>query len=1006
MGPERYRIPARRLASVGNRETKRHGVDIKVASFPSDGRIAQPFHSTHSYNSYQTSYSPVDNTERESRAHCYNRQRLHTEAAPAPLHHRHFDLPPPYQTHTCPCLSYHCFEPTKQAPIGHSSAGETYTHHPVSHCHQYYCQPSSHIPTSDDKETTTSQLTKIVTNLIPLLEQLVISVRNTNEARTRTDSPAPLASRDSPSTIIPTTEGQPSHEAESTMTTPSSTSPESFGNRPAMSAGPFGFVMTMPQPGTPGTPFFQGKNVSEFLSRYEDMCEDYHVGNNERIRRLPRYCDMLIGQTIESLPDFVERRWTQLSKVMKKEYKAGDSIQQVNSRPFLESYKDKVRTSDDDVRNFCRKFGAISKALISQEKLDIYTRNQWFMQGLPADIREELFFRRGVDFDDNVMKDFDGLVKKTLTLVEARMKYKEVMRTEKSVTDKYSALADQFDKKIVLDGHENIMNSLSPPVADSTTVSLSKSTEKTIMDLTNKFDALVLATGAQMRPANQNSQQSQQSRNRSQSPHRQSSYDGQRQQHDHQYGSDESCNYCGEKVLHDRRRDCPDFDADQRNGVIHLNEKGLLCLGPMGTYSNPIRHLPGVTQKESIRRAKMLANQFSQAGQNAEVHTVRIGEDSADDFSSDEEWDPEVTIIEHTTSINSARTENNKPAEENWKEPAKRILKRRAEREDHFAVPKAPRYGNWSPLPTSVERRNDSLDQSKPTDRASAAEPRVTFADPIEEDVEMTEAGLAGKGGGKKKPGTGVLRAPIRGEVRDAIEKIGAEEFLKIARREFNVDLIQGRYLQSLAAGTGGLTNGNIIAMLPMFKSVVNKVTRNTEAERQDGPTVKIGSIGIRDPLLRRAYTRSTPKAKVRVGDGGRYKSLLDSGAEVNVMTYDVAKREGLAMRPYPNINLISHTGHRKEFLGVCENVEVDIGGVASLNHIFVIDAADHQLVLGQPYLHQMRVGLDYRNNEVECTIHAEDGKRTAKFIATSDPGSKLHTAEDLFPENRDETLN
>ena len=133
--------------------------------------------------------------------------------------------------------------------------------------------------------------------------------------------------------------------------------------------------MTMPQPGTPGTPFFQGKNVSEFLSRYEDMCEDYHVGNNEKIRRLPRYCDMLIGQTIESLPDFVERRWTQLSKVMKKEYKAGDSIQQVNSRPFLESYKDKVRTSDDDVRNFCRKFGAISKALISQEKLDIYTRN-------------------------------------------------------------------------------------------------------------------------------------------------------------------------------------------------------------------------------------------------------------------------------------------------------------------------------------------------------------------------------------------------------------------------------------------------------------------------------------------------------------------------------------------------------------------------------------------------------------------------------------------------------
>ena len=131
------------------------------------------------------------------------------------------------------------------------------------------------------------------------------------------------------------------------------------------------------------------------------------------------------------------------------------------------------------------------------------------------------------------------------------------------------------------------------------------------------------------------------------------------------------------------------------------------------------------------------------------------------------------------------------------------------------------------------------------------------------------------------------------------------------------MDLIQSRCLQIPLPGAGGLTYGNLMAMTPMFKPVVNKMTRNAEPEKAEGPTVKIGSIGIRDPRLRRAYTRSTPKAKVQIGDGNRYKSLLDSGAEVNMMTYNVAKREGLAMRPYPNINLISHTGDRKEFLGV-----------------------------------------------------------------------------------------
>ena len=654
--------------------TERHRGGIKAASLPIFNR------------SFHPSFSPYSSCSDSVEHKAYQ-------------HNRPSDLPPPYIHPTSP------------------------------HCHHYCCQSNR-----EDKETTTALLSKIVTHLLPILERLATTTCKHTEPATetavQTSPPTRPECESSSSATISTIENQSSGATISDMATPSTTSPEYSGNRPAMSAGPFGFVMTMPQPGTPGTPFFQGKNVSEFLSRYEDMCEDYHVGNNEKIRRLPRYCDMLIGQTVESLPDFVERRWAQLCKVMKKEYKAGDSIQQVNSRAFLESYKDKERTSEDDVRNFCRKFGAISKVLIGQEKLDIYTRNQWFLQGLPKDVREEFFFRRGVDFDDNVMKDFDGLVKKTLGLVEARLKYKEVMRTEKSVTDKYSALADQFDRKIVLDGHENIMNSLTPPVADSSTVSLSKSTEKAIAGLTERFDALVLMAGTQARPANQNSQQT---RNRSQSPGRQAPYDGQKP-NDRQYGGEDSCTYCGEKETHDRRRNCLEFDADQRNGVIHLNERGLLCLGPMGTYSNPIRHVPGVTQKESIRRAKMLANQFSHADQSADVHSVRIGEDSADEYSSDEEWDPEVTIID-TTSVNSARTEQQKPVEESWREPAKRILKRRAEREDKFAVPKAPRYGSWNPVPASVERRSDNSDQSRPpssivTDKSHATEPRVTFADP------------------------------------------------------------------------------------------------------------------------------------------------------------------------------------------------------------------------------------------------------------------------------------
>ena len=42
----------------------------------------------------------------------------------------------------------------------------------------------------------------------------------------------------------------------------------------------------MPYPGAPGTPFFKGSNVTDFLDRYSRMCTDYRVDEHEKIKRL------------------------------------------------------------------------------------------------------------------------------------------------------------------------------------------------------------------------------------------------------------------------------------------------------------------------------------------------------------------------------------------------------------------------------------------------------------------------------------------------------------------------------------------------------------------------------------------------------------------------------------------------------------------------------------------------------------------------------------------------
>ena len=47
------------------------------------------------------------------------------------------------------------------------------------------------------------------------------------------------------------------------------------------------FITPMLYPGAPDSPFFERANISEFLERFENMCDDYQMSTPEKIRRLP-----------------------------------------------------------------------------------------------------------------------------------------------------------------------------------------------------------------------------------------------------------------------------------------------------------------------------------------------------------------------------------------------------------------------------------------------------------------------------------------------------------------------------------------------------------------------------------------------------------------------------------------------------------------------------------------------------------------------------------------------
>lgn len=112
-----------------------------------------------------------------------------------------------------------------------------------------------------------------------------------------------------------------------------------------------------------------------------------------RLRRLPRYCERMIGEYIKTLAEYVSNDYKRLKNAMKDEYRHWDQVQQMNSKAFLSTLKNKSQTDYEDVGPFCRQCATISKKLVEDGKLDSYTQRLWFMQGLPTPIQNELCFR-------------------------------------------------------------------------------------------------------------------------------------------------------------------------------------------------------------------------------------------------------------------------------------------------------------------------------------------------------------------------------------------------------------------------------------------------------------------------------------------------------------------------------------------------------------------------------------------------------------------------------------
>ncbi len=147
----------------------------------------------------------------------------------------------------------------------------------------------------------------------------------------------------------------------------------------------------MSYPGFSRASYFEGSNITDFFDSYSLMYIDYQVNKQEKIKRLSWYCELFTDKYIETLISFLRTSRAALCKALREEYKDQDLNQQINSRRFLELYKSKSHSDTAAVLQYCCQFSAISRNLIAEGKLDIFTQSRWFIQRLPSDLQIEMF---------------------------------------------------------------------------------------------------------------------------------------------------------------------------------------------------------------------------------------------------------------------------------------------------------------------------------------------------------------------------------------------------------------------------------------------------------------------------------------------------------------------------------------------------------------------------------------------------------------------------------------
>ncbi|KAJ3474666.1 hypothetical protein NLI96_g12331 [Meripilus lineatus] len=154
------------------------------------------------------------------------------------------------------------------------------------------------------------------------------------------------------------------------------------------------FQFPIPQPGTTGAPFFEGKYPSDFLDSFETVARHAGYQDVDLPGMVHRYCKPSVRDVISNDPVFAGNDWQAARNRFKLLYQSGDSKTKATFdklRKFCKKAREEKMVKDEETldkyhRGFTRKAGD----LVTSNRITEKQRDLEFYQGISNSIRKHL----------------------------------------------------------------------------------------------------------------------------------------------------------------------------------------------------------------------------------------------------------------------------------------------------------------------------------------------------------------------------------------------------------------------------------------------------------------------------------------------------------------------------------------------------------------------------------------------------------------------------------------